>query len=94
MIIGQEPIIIRIIRKNRSRRHQWRYVLFGRGGVKTEVLSVCVSFCVYGCGSEHMFVCAYKYFQYGWYAMAAPVVGDKAVVQERFGVRLVSSQTQ
>lgn len=51
---------------------------------------MCVSFFVYVCGCEHVFVCAYKYFQYGWYAMAAPVVGDKAVVQERFGVRLVS----
>lgn len=29
-----------------------------------------------------MFVCAYKYFQYGWYATDALVVGDNAVAQE------------
>lgn len=37
-----------------------------------------------------MFVCAYKYFQYGWYASGALVVGDKAVAQELACARLVS----
>lgn len=36
-----------------------------------------------GVGVEHVFVCAYKHFQYGWYAQAATVVGDNAVVHER-----------
>lgn len=35
-----------------------------------------------GVGVKHVFVCAYKYFQYGWYAPAAPVGGDNGVVQE------------
>lgn len=42
-------------------------------------------FCVYtldGCVCSHVFVCAYKHFQYGWYAKDALVVGDKAVAQE------------
>lgn len=55
--------------------------------------TVCVRLCEYepllretsvcmGVGVKHVFVCAYKYFQYGWYALAAPVGGDNGVVQE------------
>lgn len=36
-----------------------------------------------GVGAKHVFVCAYKYFQNGWHALAASAVGDNAVVQGR-----------
>lgn len=65
-----------------------RFCIFVRG----HTLFVCI-FCVYtldGRGRWHVFVCAYKYFQYVWYATGALVVGDEAIAQELACAWLVS----